>query len=436
MTRPRIVVVGGGAGGIELVTRLGRTLGKRKRADIVLVDRNPTHIWKPLLHEVAVGALDTELDAVSYQSHSRMNGYRFQRGTLTGVDKAGRKLTLAPVKGEDGLDVVAERTLSYDYLVIAVGSVSNDFGTPGVQENCFFLDSPQQAEKFRQAMLQDFLKSAPDEDNRETSASSEVSIAIVGAGATGVELSAELFNAVEMLNSYNVTEVDRQRLRVHIIEAADRILPVLAERVSDNVRKQLTQLGVQIHTSTMVASADEQGFETKDGGRIDADLKVWAAGVMAPPFLSDIGLSTRRNHQIDVHPTLQSVDDPNIFAMGDCAACPQGDGKFVPPRAQAAHQMANRLYKNLVALVNDKPMKAFEYRDMGSLISLSHFHAAGRLMRGASARGLFIEGWLAKVFYTSLYRMHQLAIHGPFRTAAKIVVDRLNHWLRPRLKLH
>ena len=434
MTCPRIVVVGGGAGGLELATRLGRTLGKRKRADIILVDRNPTHIWKPLLHEVAVGALDTDLDAVSYQSHARQNGYYFQRGTLTGLDKESRTLTLAPIDDDEGNVVIGERTLNYDYLVMAVGSISNDFGTPGVRDNCYFLDSPQQAESFRQAMLSAFLKNAPAEDGQD--GDKELTIAIVGAGATGVELSAELFNAVEMLHSYRVTGVDRQRLKVHIIEAADRILPALAERISTNVHQELTRLGVQIHTQTMVAKADEHGFETSTGERIDADLLVWAAGVMAPQFLSTLGLSTRRNNQIEVHQTMQSVDDPHIFAMGDCAACPQAGDKFVPPRAQAAHQMASTLYKNLVALLNGKEMKPFEYRDLGALISLSHFHAAGRLMRGASTRGLFIEGWLARTFYTSLYRMHQQAIFGTPRMLAKIVVDRLNHWLRPRLKLH
>ena len=434
MTCPRIVIVGGGAGGLELATSLGRSLGKRQRADVVLVDRNPTHIWKPLLHEVAVGALDTDLDAVSYQSHARQNHYRFQRGTLAGLDKESRTLTLAPIEGDDGQVIIGQRTLSYDYLVMAVGSISNDFGTPGVREHCYFLDSPQQAESFRQAMLNTFFKKASVENGSDSDKT--LTVAIVGAGATGVELSAELFNAVDMLHSYQVTSIDKHRLNVHIIEAADRILPALAERVSSNVHQELTRLGVKIHTNTMVARADEHGFETSTGEQISADLLIWAAGVMAPEFLSTLGLSTRRNHQIEVKQTLQSIDDPHIFAIGDCAACPQPGDKFVPPRAQAAHQMASTMHKNLVALLNGAELKAFEYRDLGALVSLSHFNAVGRLMRGASARGLFIEGWLARVFYTSLYRMHQRSIFGTPRMLAKMAVDRLNHWLRPRLKLH
>ncbi|ANF58770.1 NAD(P)/FAD-dependent oxidoreductase [Halotalea alkalilenta] len=432
MSLPRIVVVGGGAGGIELVTRLGRKLGKRRKAEIVLVDRNPTHIWKPLLHEVAVGAIDTDMDQVSYQSHSRANGYRFQLGSLSGLDRQRQRLTLAPIEDERGRVLLSERSLDYDYLVLALGSVSNDFGTPGVKENCFFLDSPQQAENFRRAMLDTFLRYSgmhADEDK-------DLTIAIVGAGATGVELSAELFNAIEMLNAYNATDLPRSRLKVHLIEAAERILPVLSERISSSVRRQLEALGVKIHTSTQVSRADEHGFETADGQRIDADLTVWAAGVRGPELLSTLGLSTRPNHQIKVESSMVSIDDPRIFAIGDCAACPQPNDKLVPPRAQAAHQMSSHLARGLQGLLEGRELKPFEYRDMGSLVSLSRFQAVGSLMRGASARGLFVEGWLAKISYASLYRMHQLAIYGAPRTAAKILVDRLNRWLRPRLKLH
>ncbi|RKR02650.1 NADH dehydrogenase FAD-containing subunit [Kushneria sinocarnis] len=432
MSVPRIVVVGGGAGGFELATRLGRRLGRRNRAEIILVDRNPTHIWKPLLHEVATGALDQGLDEVSYQAHARTHGYRYQLGTLSGLDRDSRRITLAPLHDEKGEVVLGERTLDYDYLVLSVGSVSNDFGTPGVADHCYFLDSTQQAETFRRAMLNTFLRYS-DPAHRDRS---HLSVAIVGGGATGVELSAELHNATRMLNSYGYSEIDSNQLQIHLIEAAPRILPALPERIGESARRELDKLGVQIHTDTRITSADERGFDTADDRRIDADLTVWAAGVRAPEILSELGLSTQRNHQVRVHQTMQSIDDERIFALGDCAACPQGEEKMVPPRAQAAHQMANTLYGNLVAAMNDRPLKNFHYRDMGSLISLAHFDAVGNVMRGASTRGLFVEGALAKLFYASLYRMHQRAIHGSFRTMLKIMVDRLNNWLRPRLKLH
>ncbi|WP_192034699.1 NAD(P)/FAD-dependent oxidoreductase [Halomonas sp. YLGW01] len=433
MSLPRIVVVGGGAGGLELVTRLGRKLGKRQRAEIVLVDRNPTHIWKPLLHEVATGVLDSGLDEVSYQGHSKAHGYRFQRGTLSNLDRDAKKLTLAPIIDDDGETVVLpSRELDYDYLVLSLGSVSNDFGTPGVAEHAHFLDSPHQAEAFRHDMLNTFLRYS----DPERRVHPKLAVGIVGAGATGVELAAELYGASKMLNSYGFTELKSTQLEVHLIEAAPRILPALPERISQAVHKELENLGVNVHVDTKVTCADEEGFMTAEGTRIETDLNVWAAGIKAPAFLSELGLSTQRNHQLKVERTLQSIDDPHIFAFGDCASCPQDDGKTVPPRAQAAHQQAGTLFRNLVATLDGKPLKDFTFQDRGSLISLAHFDAVGSLMRGASARSLFIEGRLAKVFYASLYRMHQLAIHGTVKTGMTVVVDGLNRFLKPKMKLH
>ncbi|RJS92851.1 NAD(P)/FAD-dependent oxidoreductase [Salinisphaera sp. Q1T1-3] len=428
----RIVVVGGGAGGLELVTKLGRKLGGKGKTDVVLVDAKPTHIWKPLLHEVATGALDQSLDEVSYPAHARTHGYRYQLGALTGLDREARKIRLAPIHDEQGTQILAERELSYDYLVLALGSVSNDFGTPGVAEHCYFLDSTTQAETFRRALLNTFLRHSDGGPGH----AGKLSIAIVGGGATGVELSAELLSATEMLSSYGYSKIDRQQLDVHLIEAAPRVLPALPERIGTSVARELENLGVTIHRETMITSADENGFLTKAGERIDADLTVWAAGVRGADILSELGLTTRPNNQIRVNETLVSVDDERIFAIGDCAACPMGEDKWVPPRAQSAHQMASTVYKNLRASMDGRALKPFKYRDFGSLISLAHFDAVGNLMRGAAGRSLLVEGKLAKLFYVSLYRMHQRAIHGAFKTALKAVVDGINNVLRPRLKLH
>lgn len=432
MATPRIVVVGGGAGGLELVTRLGHKLGRRKQAEIVLVDRNPTHIWKPLLHEVATGVLDSGLDEVSYQGHSKAHGYQFQRGTLSDLDRENRTITLAPILDEDETVVLPARNISYDYLVLALGSVSNDFGTPGVASHCHFLDSPQQAEAFRHDMLNTFLRYS----DPERRAHPKLTVGIVGAGATGVELAAELFDASKMLHSYGFTALDSGKLDVHLIEAAPRILPALPERFGRTVHRELEKLGVNIHTDTRVTCADEEGFVTADGKRIETDLSVWAAGIRAPAFLSELGLSTERNHQIKVNATLQCLDDERIFAFGDCASCPQPGDKRVPPRAQAAHQQASLMARNLSAALQGHPLKDFVFRDRGSLISLAHFDAVGSLMRGASARSLFVEGRLAKLFYASLYRMHQQAIHGTVKTGMTVVVDGLNRFLRPKMKLH
>ncbi|MGS0729376.1 NAD(P)/FAD-dependent oxidoreductase, partial [Shewanella sp. 0m-11] len=155
---PKIVIVGGGAGGLELATQLGHKLGRKNLAQIILVDKNRTHIWKPLLHEVATGSLDSALDGVVYSAHAAKHGYQFQLGTFCGLDEKSQSLSVAPIIDEAGKVMLPERQIQYDKLVIAIGSVSNDFNTPGVKENCFFLDSHQQANRFHNALLDSFTR--------------------------------------------------------------------------------------------------------------------------------------------------------------------------------------------------------------------------------------------------------------------------------------
>ena len=435
----KIVVVGGGAGGLELATKLGRKLGKRGKAQITLVDRNRTHLWKPLLHEVAAGSLDAGIDALSYQSHARNHGFEFQLGTLTGIRRDAKRIVLAPITGEKGEEVLAERELEYDYLVMALGSISNDFGTPGVRDNCIFLDSPDQAFRFHGLLMNQFLKFAGDckpGDDTCTPAQ-QVKIAIVGAGATGVELSAELYNAVEELAAYGYRNLSRSSLKVTVVEAGPRILPALPERISSAAHHELTQLGVDVRTATFVSEATPEGLKTKDGELIEANLMVWAAGIKAPDFMKEIGgLETNRINQLMVKPTLQTTLDDHIFAIGDCAACPLGDGKFVPPRAQSAHQRADRALANILAMMNGGEVKPYSYMDYGSLVSMSRFSTVGSLMGNLMRGSMMVEGRIARFVYISLYRMHQVALHGYIKTGLMMLVGQINRILRPRLKLH
>ena len=423
-----IVIVGGGAGGLELATYLGNKLGKRKRAKILLIDRNPTHLWKPLLHEVATGSLDDGTDAVSYRAHAANHGFQFQQGTLTGVNREQREVILAPIVDEQGEELVKERHISYDKLVIAIGSKSNDFGTKGVAEHCIFLDGSEQAKQFQQRMLELFLKFSHSQDK-------DVKIAIVGGGATGIELSAELYNAVAHLNEYGFGKLDRASLKVTLVEAGPRLIPALTEKVSNSALSELRKAGVDVRLNTMITEAVDGALITKDGEKIEADLMVWAAGIKAPDFTKELGFETNRLNQIEIKDTLQTTIDPNVFVIGDCAALIQ-DGKAIPPRAQAAHQMATQCGKNIVALSEGKEMKPFRFRDKGSLLSFSHFGTVGNLMGNLMKGDMFIEGKIARLAYLSLYRMHQVALHGWFKTGLILLVGQINRFLRPSMKLH
>ncbi|MBI1403869.1 MAG: FAD-dependent oxidoreductase [Porphyrobacter sp.] len=433
--KTQIVVVGGGAGGLELVRRLGAKFG-RKHHDIILVDKNLSHIWKPLLHEVAAGSLDANLDEVGYRGHCYRWGYRFFQGSLEGIDREAKTIRLAPVHDEDGTELIAGHTIRYDILALALGSVSNDFGVPGVRENCLYLDSRAEADRFRTRLLNHCLRVSRAMMN-DPSADEQVRVAIVGGGATGVELAAELYNAAGALRHYGLEVFDESRLHVTLLEAGPRILPALPDKLAAAARHELEQLGVQVRPQTQVVEARPRQLLTSEGEVIEADLMVWAAGVKGAEFLSDLGLETNPRNQIIVTDTLQTTVDPCIFALGDCASyTPPGEDRPVPPRAQAAHQMADVVFENICRMQKGRTLKHFVYRDNGSLVSLSRFSTVGSLMGNLIGGSMAIEGRLARFIYTSLYRLHLIGIHGWIKASFLILIGRVNRIVRPRLKLH
>ena len=432
----QIVVVGGGAGGLGLVARLGKKFG-RKKFDIILIDRNQTHIWKPLLHEVAAGSLDANLDEVGYRSHAYRWNYRFFDGSLESIDRDARHVVIAPIVDETGREIVARHRIRYDYLVVSVGSVSNDFGTPGVRENAIYLDDRTQADRFRKRLLNQCLRVSR-AMNADPASDARVRVAIVGGGATGVELAAELFNAAKGLAYYGLEVFDESRLDVTLLEAGPRILPALPEDLSQAATEELEAIGVHVLTRRQVTEITDEGIATSDGAFIPADLRVWAAGVKGPDFLQGIGgLETTPGNQLVVTSTMQTTRDERIFAIGDCARfVPEGADRPIPPRAQAAHQMASTAYHNLCALIAGRKLRGFVYQDKGSLVSLSRYSTVGSLMGNLVGGRMAVEGRIARIIYVSLYGMHLVAIHGWLKGVALVAMGRINQVIRPRLKLH
>lgn len=431
----RILIIGGGAGGLELATRLGKKLGGKQRAEITLVDTQNTHFWKPLLHEVAAGSLNAFEDELSYLAQAKWNHFKFIPGKMESLNRAEKTIGLSPIIDANGREVVPACTLKYDQLVIAVGSTANDFNTPGAREHCLFLDNRQQAERIHTTLINHYLHAQA--SGNETT---KLRIAIIGAGATGVELAAELHFAGIELARYGLDAIKPENLEVTLVEGGERILPALPVRISNSVHKQLNKMGILVMTQKLVSEIKADGVTTHDGEFIKSDLRIWAAGIKAPEFLSNIdGLETNRINQLVVRPTLQTTIDDQIYSMGDCASCTLADSKnesiTIPPRAQAAHQQASLLAKSLIAQVNGSTPLEFNYKDYGSMISLSRFSAVGNLM-GAVIGDMMVEGTLAKWFYISLYRMHQMTLFGKLRTGTLILKDLISKTTRPQLKLH
>ncbi len=436
----RVVIVGGGAGGLELATALGKKLGRRGRAAVTLIDQARSHVWKPKLHEIAAGSMDIGLHEVSYRAQAHWHGFRFRVGRMTGIDRASRLVHVAPFVDEDGVQVTPARSFGYDTLVIAVGSQSNDFGTPGVEEHALKLETTADARRFHRRMVSSLIRANA---QHEPLAPHQLQVAIIGAGATGVELSAELHRTTRELVAYGLDRIDpEQDLQLHLIEAAERVLPGLPERISTAARQMLEGLGVKVHTGAKVAEVLPHGVRFSDGRRIAAELVVWAAGVKAAEFLRDLdGLETNRINQLVVRPTLQTTLDDHVFAIGDCAACPwpeadHGKGGFVPPRAQAAHQQAVLMVKQVQRRLAGSPLPPYRYRDFGSLVSLGEFSTVGNMMGGLIGGSLMIEGFMARVMYLSLYKMHEVALHGFAKVGLDTLARLITRRTEPHVKLH
>lgn len=428
----RVVIVGGGAGGLELATKLGDRYGKAGRAHVTLVDRSRTHLWKPLLHEVAAGSMDMHQHQLDYLAQARWHSFTFVLGALTGLEREAHRLRVAQVCDDDGREILPERTVAYDMLVIAVGTESNDFGTPGVREHAFMLDTAWQAHLFHRRLVNSCFNA------NFKAADDVIRIAIVGAGATGVELAAELHNTIRVLAAYGLENFDPARqIHLTVVEAGPRILPGLPEHVADGALQTLRDLGVDVLVNEKVVEVRADGIRTASGHDVPAGFIVWAAGIKCAEVLRDLdGLESNRLNQLVVKDTLQATRDDDVFAMGDCAAAPWQAGRNVPPRAQAAHQEASHVAETFARRLAGKPARPYRYRDFGSLVSLGRYDTVGQLMGFIGNEKFRVEGWIAKFFYVSLYRQHVWALHGFWRMALDTLARMIRRQVEPKVKLH
>ncbi len=438
----RIVIVGGGAGGLALATQLGKRLGKRKLAEITLVDAARTHVWKPLLHQLAAGSFDTHAEEIEYLAQARWNHFKFRLGSLTGVDRAARTVQLAASHDTAGREITPAQSLGYDTLVIAVGSQTNDFGTPGAAEHTIKLDSPQAAKHFNDQLINACIRA---QTVPRTAGSGRLTVAIVGGGATGVELAAELHAAARVLGNYGFENINPEKdLQIVLVEAGPRLLAQLPERLGEAALRELRKLAIEVHTNEKVVEVTADSLKMASGKVITSTLTVWAAGVKAADFLKTIGspevLETSKLNQLLVNGNLQTTRDTRIYAFGDCAACQQPNGTWVPPRAQAAYQQAMYLARALPELMAGKTVPPFIFTDQGSLVSLAEYSSVGSLMGSLTGSfnsgSFFIEGQMARLMYWALHKQHQLALGGIKKTALITLSEMIDRTHRPRIKLH
>jgi NADH dehydrogenase len=374
---------------------------------------------------------------LEYLAQAHWHHFRFRLGRMDGLNRATKEVYVEPHHDEDGVEVIPRRKFKYDTLVIAVGSTTNDFGIKGAREYSIALDTQGQAERFHRrlhnALLRANTQAAPVQPG-------QLEVVIVGAGATGIELAAELHNTTRELTAYGLDKIDADRdVKISIIEASERLLPALPAKLSTAVEIELKKLHVQVFTGERVTEVSDKGVHTHSGRFIPSELVVWAAGIKAPDFLKDIsGLETNRINQLVVKQNLQTTLDDSIFAFGDCAACPWlGHDGNVPPRAQAAHQQASMLVKTMKKRVaNKQNLPEYYYRDYGSLVNLGKYSTVGSLMGAVAGGSMYIEGLLARLMYQSLYKMHLMALHGFFTVFLQTIARMITHRTEAHVKLH
>ncbi len=433
----KIVIVGGGAGGLELATKLGDTLGKNKKAEITLIDCTKTHVWKPLLHEIAAGSMNPDKHELEYMAQAHWHHFRFRLGRMDRLNRRKKEVSIASYIDEDGKEIIPRRSFQYDTLVISVGSTTNDFGIKGAAEHSIALDTQEQAEVFHQKLHHAILKA---QTQKKAIQPGQLEVVIVGAGATGVELAAELHKATREMTAYGIDRINPDRdIKISIIEASSRLLPALPKKLSHSVALELGKLHVHLYLGERVTEVSAKGIKTHTKKIISSSLVVWAAGVKAPDFLKNIdGLETNRINQLMVNSSLQTTKDDSIFAFGDCAACPiDGTDQYVPPRAQAAHQQANLLFRSMKLRVKGKiHLPRYVYKDYGSLVNLGTYSTVGNLMGSLIGDSMFIEGIIARLMYQSLYKMHLMALHGFMSMALQSLARMITRRSEAQVKLH
>jgi NADH dehydrogenase len=382
--RPRVVIVGGGFGGVAAARAL-----RRADADVVLIDRRNHHIFQPLLYQVATAVLSpAEIAAPLRQLEAELENLRVLLAEVTSVSLADRTIEASLPRG-------GVRTVPFDYLIVATGMRPNYFGHDEFAPHAPALKTIGDAESIRAKILSAFEAAAIVEDVVERARL--MTFVLVGAGPTGVELAASLAQLARVTLRGNFRQIDPARTRIVLVDAVDRVLPTFAEPLARGVASRLFKLGVEVRTGVKVEAVDEQGV-VAGGVRIPSATVLWTAGVAASPLPKQLGGETDRAGRALVDPFLQVVGQPGVFVVGDAATVKQADGKPVPGVAQPAIQEGHYVGRLIANELNgDKARRPFRYFDRGNMAVVGKNYAI--LERG----GVRMSGFLTWFVWAAIH---------------------------------
>ena len=350
MTKPRVVILGAGFGGLTAARAL------RDHADVTVVDRHNFQTFLPLLYQVATAGLAADHVAHPVRGALRKTGAQFRMGSPITVDHNNKTVKL------DSSEV-----LPFDHLIVALGSATADFGVKGVNEFALGMKSVGEAITIRAEVMRRF------EDLCRFQDDTLFSIAVVGGGPTGVEMAGAFAELVRGPLTNDQAEA-AANIRIFLIEAGPRLLPSFSPSLSARTKKDLESLGVQVMLNTAVEEITNASINIKGASPIDAQVTIWAAGVKGEPTASTINLplvSTR----VEVEQTLQVKNYPHIWAIGDVSGYKDANGKFLPMVAPVALQQGRFVAEQIIKLVQNKSLKTFKYRDKGSMATIGRHKA-------------------------------------------------------------
>ncbi|HEY0521219.1 MAG TPA: NAD(P)/FAD-dependent oxidoreductase [Ilumatobacteraceae bacterium] len=391
MSRPHVVIIGSGFGGIRAAKALSDTA-----VDVTIVDMNNFHTFQPLLYQVATAGLDADDIGFPVRGIFRRNhAVRFVLGEVTAVDLQQRTVTV-----RDG------RTLTFDYLVIAAGTVSTTFGIDGVAENTFPLKTMRDALRLRARLLAMFERASAG-----WSTDTNLGIVIVGGGPTGVEMAGGLRELIDKVFAKDYPGLATRQTSITLVEATGRVLGPFHERLSAQAEMALRRRDITVELGTGVERVERGAVVLKDGRRLSAGTIVWAAGVTASPVAALVGVPLGRGGRIPVSADLSLPGHPNVFAIGDIALPP---GDPLPQVAQPAIQGGAHAAAQIAARIAGRPTTAFHYHDKGSMATIGRNEAVVELPNGLRFHGFV--GWLMWL------GLHLIELMG-FRNRANVFVN-------------
>ena len=387
MNKPKVVILGGGFGGLAAARSLA------KIADVVLVDRHNFQTFLPLLYQVSTAGLAADHVAYPIRGALRKTDVKFRMGSPISIDHKNQEVKLD-----------SSETLKFDHLVVALGSTTADFGIPGVKEFTLGMKSVHEALNIRAEIMRRFEDLCRFEDD------TQFSISVIGGGPTGVEMAGAIAELVRgPLKSDHARSA--ANIKVRIIEAGERLLPTFSPSLSKRTKKDLEKLGVEVFVNSPVKLVEHRKVTVADDLSLPSEITIWAAGVKGSDAMAQLNLPIAAN-RIVVEPTLQVKNYPNVWALGDIAGALGKDGKPLPMVAPVAIQQGKFIAKQINRVSANKVLKNFKYLDKGSMATI------GRNKAVVEVKGLKIAGPVAWLIWIALHLFYLLGGRNKLTTIA------------------